>query len=160
MLRYSGGFQVEVFWVVKPCNIVVGYQRFRCSCLPWRWRQHGPPKRWLSYHNITRRHNPEDFDLKYHGRKSLKIRIILADCIEHWMKPESYEVGSEFHYQLKEYQLLNKDSLPWIYKFNLKVDSFVNRIMVIWNVIWVMWTSCTNIVLFSALNEINECTIA
>jgi len=54
-------FQVEVFWVVMPCNIVVGYQSFRYPCcrhlqgevlhhcttppLPtssWRWRQHGP----------------------------------------------------------------------------------------------------------------------
>jgi len=29
-------FQVEVFWVVTPCNVVVGYQRFRgpcCFCL-------------------------------------------------------------------------------------------------------------------------------
>jgi hypothetical protein len=22
-------FKVEVFWVVKPCSVVVGYQRFR-----------------------------------------------------------------------------------------------------------------------------------
>jgi len=25
-------FQVEVFWVVTPCNVVVGYQRFGGSC--------------------------------------------------------------------------------------------------------------------------------
>jgi len=25
-------FQVEVFWVVTPCNVVVGYQRFRDPC--------------------------------------------------------------------------------------------------------------------------------
>jgi hypothetical protein len=25
-------FQVEVFWVVMPCNVVVGYQCFRGPC--------------------------------------------------------------------------------------------------------------------------------
>jgi hypothetical protein len=24
--------QVEVFWVVTPCRIAAGYQRFRCPC--------------------------------------------------------------------------------------------------------------------------------
>jgi len=27
-------FQVDVFWIVTPCNVVVGYQRFRSLCLP------------------------------------------------------------------------------------------------------------------------------
>jgi len=25
-------FQVEVFWVVSPCNVVVGYRRFGSPC--------------------------------------------------------------------------------------------------------------------------------
>jgi len=25
-------FQVEVFWVVTPCSVVAGYERFRCAC--------------------------------------------------------------------------------------------------------------------------------
>jgi hypothetical protein len=25
-------FQVEVFWVVTPCSVLVGYQRFRVPC--------------------------------------------------------------------------------------------------------------------------------
>jgi len=25
-------FQVEVFWAVAPCSVVVGYQRFRGPC--------------------------------------------------------------------------------------------------------------------------------
>jgi len=32
--------QVEVFWGVTPCSIVVGYQRFRGS-----WKHQDPPKR-------------------------------------------------------------------------------------------------------------------
>jgi hypothetical protein len=30
----------------------------------------------VSYHNITRRHNPEDHDLKYHQNKSLKTNFL------------------------------------------------------------------------------------
>jgi len=26
-------FQVEVFWVVTPCSVVIGYQRFRGPCI-------------------------------------------------------------------------------------------------------------------------------
>jgi len=37
--------QVEVFYVVMPCSVVVEYHRFRGLYCPWRWRQHGPPKR-------------------------------------------------------------------------------------------------------------------
>jgi hypothetical protein len=41
--------EVQVFWVVAPCSVILGYQHFR-----------GPL---ISYHNITRRHKPEDLDL-------------------------------------------------------------------------------------------------
>jgi hypothetical protein len=41
--------QVGVFWVVTPCNVVVGYERLQGETL-------------VSYHNTTRRHNPEDLD--------------------------------------------------------------------------------------------------
>jgi len=34
--------QVEVLWVVMPCSVVVGYQRFGRP--GWRWRQKGPLK--------------------------------------------------------------------------------------------------------------------
>jgi hypothetical protein len=30
----------------------------------------------VSYYNTTRHHSPEDLDLKYHGRGSLKIHIV------------------------------------------------------------------------------------
>jgi hypothetical protein len=42
-------FHVEVFWVLTPCSVVLGYRRFRGPCClhlqssPWRWRQHGSP---------------------------------------------------------------------------------------------------------------------
>jgi len=50
-------FPFEVFWVVTPCSVVVGYQRFRGPCCLHI-------KGVLSYHNTTRHHNPEDLDLK------------------------------------------------------------------------------------------------
>jgi len=60
--------QVEVFWVVSPCSVVIGYQRFGD---PWYLhlqgegrRQHGPLKRWYPTTIFTRRHNPEDIGLK------------------------------------------------------------------------------------------------
>jgi len=37
--------QVKVFWVVMPCNVVVGYL--------------------VSYQNATQHHNPEGLNLKY-----------------------------------------------------------------------------------------------
>jgi len=33
------------------------------------------PETLVSYHDTTWRHNPEDLDLKYHRRKSLKIQV-------------------------------------------------------------------------------------
>jgi len=44
-------FQVEVFWVVTPCSVVVGYQRFRgphrvtTQISTWKYR-------WLKNKNI------------------------------------------------------------------------------------------------------------
>jgi len=70
---------ILVFWVAMLCSYVVGYQSFggslvscyittRCHNIgdrdvkisnhsPWRWWQHGPPKRWCTttsqYGNTT-----------------------------------------------------------------------------------------------------------
>jgi hypothetical protein len=41
----GGIFQVEVFWIITPSNVAVGYQSFRspyCLISSWRWRQYGP----------------------------------------------------------------------------------------------------------------------
>jgi len=53
--------QDGVFWIVTSCDDVIWYWNFgwpyysvfRTS--PWKWRQHGPPKRWYttSLHDVT-----------------------------------------------------------------------------------------------------------
>jgi len=58
-------FQVEVFCVVTPCSIVVGYQRYKGPCCLYL---QGEVKMaaWISettYHKTTRRHNTQDLDL-------------------------------------------------------------------------------------------------
>jgi len=37
----------------------------------------------VSYHNTTRRHNPEGFDSNFHRRVNLKLRIIFACLLHH-----------------------------------------------------------------------------
>jgi hypothetical protein len=60
-----------VFWVVTPCSVVVGYQRVRGpSCM----------ETFVSYHNSTRRHKPEDLEIplwKLHNYDTLVRR----DCL-------------------------------------------------------------------------------
>jgi hypothetical protein len=59
--------QVEVFWVVTPCNVAVGYQCFGGSCcfhLEGEVEAVGSPEMFLSYHVTTYHDNPEDLNFK------------------------------------------------------------------------------------------------
>jgi hypothetical protein len=39
----------------------------------------------VSYHNTTRRHNPEDLDLKHHRRESLKLASVKLFLISFYL---------------------------------------------------------------------------
>jgi len=65
--------QVEVLWVVPPCDVVVGYRRFGEPCYLHIQGEVKINAAWISetsvsYHNITRRQNPGELDLKSHRR--------------------------------------------------------------------------------------------
>jgi len=64
---------VEFFWILTPCRFVVGYQRFRCLLLPSTLHPVDGGSMDLRNvgilpQNYTRRHNPEDLDLKHYNR--------------------------------------------------------------------------------------------
>jgi hypothetical protein len=51
-LKNQFQIQVDFFWVVTPCSVVVGYQRFGGPCC---LHLQGEV---ISYHNAARCHNP------------------------------------------------------------------------------------------------------
>jgi len=69
-------FKVEVFWVVTPCNVVVGHQGFRAPCcLHLQGETAWTSETFVSYHKSAWSHNPEDLDLKLHRCENLKTLI-------------------------------------------------------------------------------------
>jgi hypothetical protein len=55
--------QVEVFWIVTPCSVVVGYQRFRGPFFTPKMEAAWSSETSVSCHITIWRHNPENHDL-------------------------------------------------------------------------------------------------
>jgi hypothetical protein len=68
---------IEVFWVVMPCSVLVGYQRFGGTCFLCL---QGESSMILCNVNTLqqryKRRNPEDLDMIFHRPESLKSRIL------------------------------------------------------------------------------------
>jgi len=77
--------QVEVFWVMTPCNAVVRYQLSRGPCYLHIQSEVGGTKvLWnvgILQHNTTRCHNPEDLYFNHHLRESFKYHF---SFLIHW----------------------------------------------------------------------------
>jgi len=72
--------QVEVFWVVTPCSDVVIHQCFGGLCCFYAQDEATMDAAWsaetlVSNRNTTRRHNPEDLDLK------LNVSLPCTPCV-------------------------------------------------------------------------------
>jgi hypothetical protein len=57
----------------------------------------GTSEMFVSYHNITQYHNPEDLDLTLYRRKNLKSRVVTF-VFEHW------RTITKFHQNLIRYR--------------------------------------------------------
>jgi len=57
--------QVKVFWVVMPCDVMVGYQCFRGHCCHFNLKMEAAQtsENLVSCHNNTQCCNPEDLNL-------------------------------------------------------------------------------------------------
>jgi len=67
-----------MLWVVTPCSVVVGNQRFggpRCLHLQDEVTMEAAwtPENFVSYHSTTRRHNPENLYMDIHQRENQKL---------------------------------------------------------------------------------------
>jgi len=103
-------FQVEVFRVVMPCSLLVGYQYFRGPCYTLKMEVACSSETLVFYHITARCHNLEDLDLNLYPSPThftLKMEVAcssetLVSChnIARCHNPEDFN--------LKEQQLIER----------------------------------------------------
>jgi hypothetical protein len=100
-------FQVEVFLVVTPCSVVVGYQRFRGPCCL--------SQTLVSHDSTTWRHIPEEFNLKCFvvTLDLYKLQISFELCV----RATSLESS---RLQENNFQFYHHSSLPDCYPDEMK----------------------------------------
>jgi hypothetical protein len=72
--------QVEDFWVVMLCGVVLRYQHFRGPCYLHLQDKVKMEAAWtsemVSYHNTTQHHNLQDLDLNSYFTVALTLYIL------------------------------------------------------------------------------------
>jgi hypothetical protein len=69
------GLEFVVFWVVVPCSVAVGYQRFEgpyTSTSTLKMEAARSSETLLSNHHTTRHNNPANLEFYLHRRENLK----------------------------------------------------------------------------------------
>jgi hypothetical protein len=90
--------RVEVFWVMTPSTVVVGYQCFGGSCclhvnFTLKTEATQPSETLVTYNIATLCHKPEDHGFNLHRRGNLKSRNVYLDFLNAVARLHDFNIG-------------------------------------------------------------------